>query len=420
MRLGARVNRRIAAAQPPLAVVWGLGFNGLGVVRSLGRHGISVIGLESSLHEPGNFSKYCLRLSAPHVERVDEMVEYLTYLGSYIRRVSGVRPILFASGDPQVALISQNHCTLAEDFVLTVPDYSVVRYLLDKRAFSQVLQEVGLPGPRTCVPVTTEDAVAFSHSAKYPSIVKPVFSGPFNIQFGKVIRAGNATELMEAYERARMAGHEVILQEMICGPDSNLHLVAAAYHRDSRLLGAFTFRRIRQYPREFGNGALCVSDYTPQLVDLCSRLIAHIGYYGIIDAEFKYDDADGTFKFIEINPRTGWQNSLATACGVNLPLLVYRGSTASDTVCRYQQRDGVRWLLFSHDLRSAIEERRSSGLTLRRYLRSLGAERVYAVFAWDDWLPFVRVLMGSLRRRLNYVWNTVVHRLRGGRDPGRR
>jgi hypothetical protein len=54
------------------------------------------------------------------------------------------------------------------------------------------------------------------------------------------------------------------------------------------------------------------------------RLLEGIGYTGLFDAEFVYDDRDGLFKILEVNGRPWWQLELAMACGLDLTAMAYR------------------------------------------------------------------------------------------------
>ena len=196
---------------------------------------------------------------------------------------------------------------------------------------------------------------------------------------------------MKHAEKTAQNGHLYIIQEFIPGPDENLHLVQGYFNNNSEPLGVFTFKRIRQYPRHFGNGALCESKWIPPLAEQVCKFIRAIGYQGIIDAELKLDPRDNQFKFIEINPRPGWQTRLATRCGVNNPYLAYLDALGKPVPKAASQAEGVKWLAMHGDMKSAFEAWRNGDLTLSQYVRSFSGKIEFAVFAWDDPLPFLYV-----------------------------
>jgi D-aspartate ligase len=399
----------------PVAVVCGMNFNGLGVARSLGRRRIPVFGMDHALNNPGMRSRYCIPVPCPPPAQPEEYVAALRRIGELARDAGGTKAVLFATGDDLVALIARHSERLSEAFELTVPGLSIVQCMLDKAVFARCLSRFGLPSPLTCFPETEGDLKAFCSKARFPCILKPCSSGPFNDRFGKAVEVGNEPDLMEAFAATKEAGFSVIAQEAIPGEDTNLHLVTAGYGRDGRLLGAFTFRRVRQYPRRYGNGAMCVGTDEPGLVELCNAFVKATGYHGIIDAEFKRDARDGTFQFIEINPRTGWQNALATACGVNVPWLVYQEAAGRRPRTVRNSRVGAKWVFLRNDIQAAKEEMRDDGLTLWSYVKSFRGVRAFAVFAWDDPRPFAESLIRLFARPWKLLWRALAGRR--GRSP---
>ncbi len=392
-------NRGVLSDGTPLppAVVCGLGLNGLAVVRSLAGQGLRVIGVDRESQAVGMRSRRCRALTAPDwADPNGPFVDFLLDLGKKLARRTPGKPVLFGTTDEVVSLLALRHDALSERFVLTLPAGPAVHTLLDKRRFHQAIDRLGFGGPETFCPTSLDEARQASRQVPLPCIIKPVHSTAFCREFQtKVFRAESPDEVLAGYLRAVQAGHEVIIQETVLGPDTNL---TGCVGRDGRLLGAFAFRRIRQQPRGFGNGTLVVGERQDRLMDLAARLLRDLGYYGLIDAEFKRDRRDGSLKFIEINPRTGWQNGLAARSGVNLPYLAYRDALGLDVQPVMCLREGVKWLYFHNDLKSVLQQRREEGLSLAQYVRSLRGVRAYAVWSGDDPGPFVSNLL--LRARM--------------------
>ena len=48
---------------------------------------------------------------------------------------------------------------------------------------------------------------------------------------------------------------------------------------------------------------------------------------GLSQVEFKRDPRDGSFRLMEVNPRLWQWHGLASACGVDLPVIAYRDLT---------------------------------------------------------------------------------------------
>ena len=85
------------------AIVFSCHVNGLGIIRSLGRKGIPVLGLdyESNI---GLFSRYCQSMHCPDPKKDKEgFVEFLIKIGPRFRE----RPVLFPTNDPWLMAISE-------------------------------------------------------------------------------------------------------------------------------------------------------------------------------------------------------------------------------------------------------------------------------------------------------------------------
>src|SRR6185369_376730 len=87
----------------PPAVVLGLGQNGLGTCRALGRVGVPVIGIDNDLTQPGAQTRYCTKIKCDDFLKAGPgLVAALQEIG----RSLGQKAVLFPSGDLNVQMIS--------------------------------------------------------------------------------------------------------------------------------------------------------------------------------------------------------------------------------------------------------------------------------------------------------------------------
>ena len=393
----------------PIAFILNVSETGVGAVRSLGRLCIPVIGLDPNPRSIGLFSRYCKGIVCPDPQdKEKEYVDFLLALGEQLN----TKGVLIPGADVDVLAISKHRDELEKYYMFQMAKFDVVEKLVNKKEFYETLEKLGMPHPKTYFLNDVSKVKQIGKEITYPYIVKPIFSANFCREFGtKVFKVNSEEELIKAYNKASSSGHEIVIQEVIPGSDTNLHLVGAYFNRASEPLGIFTFRRIRQYPHGFGNGVLCVSVWIPEIAELCVSFLKKIKYHGIIDAELKRDPRDNKFKFIEINPRIGWQNRLAARCGVNLPYIAYMDAIEKDVEKVISKKEGVKWLYMFNDLRSSFESMLKGELSFIGYINSLRGEKEYAIFAWDDLIPFFvslfnfgsAVLRYSLRRPISYV-----------------
>src|SRR5262249_40257012 len=149
-----------------------------------------------------------------------------------------------------------------------------------------------------------------------------------------------------------------LAQSIVPGPDTNMYEFWTYVDQQGTPLVAFEERKLRQFPPGFGEGALVESVDSPELRDVAIEFLRRIDYRGMASLEFKRDTRDGGLKLIELNPRIALQNSLATTCGVNLPLLQYLDLTGQSPQPVRVARPGVKWLNVRSDFRSFREYRR--------------------------------------------------------------
>jgi predicted ATP-grasp superfamily ATP-dependent carboligase len=72
-----------------------------------------------------------------------------------------------------------------------------------------------------------------------------------------------------------------------------------------------------------------------------------------------------------------------------MPYLLYLDQTRGTVPTVEGYRTGVKWLHFYTDFAVSMGEIARGNMSAKDYLGSLGGEKEYAVWAWDDPLPMV-------------------------------
>jgi predicted ATP-grasp superfamily ATP-dependent carboligase len=123
---------------------------------------------------------------------------------------------------------------------------------------------------------------------------------------------------------------------------------------------------------------------------MTTSLIRKIDFYGIVDAEFKRDPRDGLFKFIEVNPRVWMQNVFPSRYGCNLPYMAYLDAVKKPLPENplFVQNYAVKWVYFLEDMQSIQAQMRDRSIRLRTIVPAYNLRNEFALFAWDDPLPF--------------------------------
>jgi predicted ATP-grasp superfamily ATP-dependent carboligase len=373
-----------AAARPGGAVVVGGDFNGLGIVRSLGRRGIPVCVLDDE-RSIARFSRYCrhhVRVAdlRDHGRTVDAVLEAGERLG-----LEGW--VLYPTRDETVGAFSREGARLAERFRVPVPEWEVARWALDKRNTYQLAARLGVPAPRTWTVHGPDEAAALD--AEGPFAVKPAVKGRFLYATkAKAWRADTRAELVERVRRAAaLCGPgEVLVQELVPG-DGRRQYSFCTFFKEGRPLAAMTVRRLRQHPPEFGRASTYVETVEePAVEELALELLGGMGYYGLAEVEFKHDPRDGRFKVLDVNARAWGYHALGRAAGVDFPALLF-ADQAGERVRPCRARPGVRWVRLVTDLPTGVLEVAARRVGVLQYLKSLRSADAESVFCRDDPLP---------------------------------
>jgi D-aspartate ligase len=87
------------------------------------------------------------------------------------------------------------------------------------------------------------------------------------------------------------------------------------------IVGEFTGRKIRTFPRDYGHSTAVEIVSLPDVAEVGRDVVARLGVRGVAKLDFKRDD-HGRLHLLEINPRFNlWHHPDAVA-GVNLPAMV--------------------------------------------------------------------------------------------------
>lgn len=316
----------------------------------------------------------------------DEQLDFLFGLAAR-HRLDGWT--LFVTSDEPTMLVARHHAALSRHFRLTVPPWERLRWAYDKRLTYRLAADIGVEHPRTFYPKTQDDLSKFDLA--FPVILKPAFKKGVNrFTRDKAWQVEDRQTLAARFaEASGLVGCDaVMVQELICG-GGEAQFSYAALCADGRTLASVTARRTRQYPVEFGRSSSYVETVQqPAIEEPARRLLAAMRYTGLAEVEFKYDQKDGRYKLLDMNPRAWTWQELCAAAGVDFPYLLWR-SIHGEHVPNLRGRSGVRWVRLSTDVAAASTEIWQGRLSLLAYLRSLKTPLEFAAFAADDPLPAV-------------------------------
>jgi len=371
-------------ADRPGAVVIGGDYQGLGIVRSLGRHGIPVcvIDDERSIARYSCYNTFAQRV--PSLRGARETVEVLMELG----RKTGLQGwVLYPTRDETVAALSQHRAELAEIFRVPTPCWETIECLWDKRKTYQLAQRLGIPTPRTWY---TRDARDLEQvDGCFPVALKPAIKEHFIYATkDKAWRANSPAQLKELFHRASriVPPDEIMIQDLIPG-DGTCQYAYCSFFKQGNSLASLVACRRRQHPHDFGRASTYVETVElPLLEEYALRFLRAINYYGLVEVEFKRDPRDGQYRLLDVNGRTWGYHTIGRRAGLDFPYLLF-ADQMQQLVEPVRGKAGVRWIRLLTDLPSGILGILKGHLDLPTYVRSLFQSHEEAVFSLDDPLP---------------------------------
>jgi len=367
------------------AVIVGGDYQGLGIIRSLGRHGVPVCLIDDE-HSISRYSRYCSRfVKLASLRDEDATVNSVIKLGKELGLYGWV---LYPTREEHVAAFSRNRSELSKIYRVPTPEWEVVQWAWDKRNTYRLAQELSIPTPITKY-LTCKDQLSELEALTPPFAIKPAIKEHFIYATkAKAWRANSREELAERFQQAvaLVGPGEVMVQELIPG-DGRQQFAYCAFFKDGRAIGSMVARRWRQHPLEFGRASTFVETIDlPTLETLSERFLRAIGYYGLVELEYKLHPRDGQFKLLDVNARTWGYHTLGPRAGVDFPYLLYADQLGKQ-VDGCQARPGVKWIRLVTDLPTGAVGLLGGQLDWPAYLRSLWEANTEAVFSRDDLLP---------------------------------
>lgn len=405
---------------PPTAFIMNMFCTGLGIARTLGEHGVGVIGLSAHRRIYGNFTRYGKTVSCPDSrDQPEELLEFLLETGKRL----GERAVIFPTRDDDLVFLDRFREPLRPYFAPVIPESPALRACLNKWETYSWARTAGVATPRCWIIEGPEDLPRVLKELTYPCVLKPVAShhwrrgGNWALVGGrKAVGIVSRDELQQEYDAVARADQRAIVQEMVPGGDEALVIAACYLDRDSNWVAGFNTQKLAQSPPGFGTGYIVQSVNLPELVDPTLRLLQTMRFTGIAEVEYKWDSLSEEYKLIEVNPRPWDQHRLGPSCGVDLMYLAYCEYAGLPRPVFQYRASTCKWIAEDTLITTSLMMlwRRQTGL--RSLFRLAKGRRIYAIWSAQDPLPFIayffaRFLPDLLAAGFRALWHALKRRI---------
>lgn len=375
-------------------LVVGCHVSGYGVIRGLGGKNIRIVAMVYGKTDFGDVSRYVSEVvNIPHPRKEDK--KFINFLISNAHKWHGA--LIIDTDDDGAVTISKNKKELSKYYKIPTVEWDILRKFIVKTEAHKIANKCNVPHPNNFLPKTLQELSKMKGELKYPCILKPVYGHEFYSLFRiKNFEVNNYNELYSKFKLCLEHNQEVMVQEIIPGPDTNLYKMETYINSKGNFSAKYFMNKIRQNPPIFGVGRVAVSIERNEEVEILSeRLIKHSRYKGFCSIELKKDPRDNQLKLMEVNVRMTRHIMLPIASGVNFPLLIYKDLVENEQIKITNYKKNGYWIELHSDLYNTIFQRKKENFTLRDYLTPyLSKNKVFAVLTIHDLKPFLK---------LNYV-----------------
>jgi predicted ATP-grasp superfamily ATP-dependent carboligase len=399
-------------------VVLGLETHGsIGIMRTLGRMGVPVYGIDPDRDAAAFLSKYCRAkfiwdiAAAPAQQTVD-------FLSDVAHRI-GCRPLLIPTADEGAVFVAENAAALRDSFIFPEPGEELVKSLISKKTMYFLAKRHGIPTAETAFPQSRNDVIEFMRAAVFPIMLKGIDGNLLKRRTGtKMEIVSNADELLAKYDELEdPLAPNLMLQEYIPGGEDTIWMFNGYFNEQSDCPAAFTGQKIRQSPVYTGATSLGICVKNAVVEETTKTFMKALGYKGILDIGYRYDARDGKYKVLDINPRIGATFRLfLDERGMDVARVLYLDQTGQP-VPQLTPIDGRKWIVEFNDLRSCLEYRKDGVLTLGEWIKSYRGVQEGAFFALDDPRPFLKELADAISRNFGKALHLGGSRFEPARAP---
>jgi predicted ATP-grasp superfamily ATP-dependent carboligase len=296
-------------------------------LRNLAKHGLRVAVCDNAVHgmcQYSRFSRGFFLCESPFPDNSDGFIRGLK------RVADETRPILLLPSHDETEIIARQRDHFEPSVIIPIADVSSIEMANDKSRMSDYVETCGLSVPSR-IRFESPEAITKLTRADTRYVVKLRQSnGAKGIFYS---RGPEETRLL--VERLVRDFHlpperKPVVQEWVPGEGWG---VSCLYWHGERI-ASFTHRRLREKTASGGTSTLREGRANPILENAAHRLLDSLHWHGLVMVEFKYNQGNGNYWFIETNPRLWGSIRLAIDSGVEFPFLLFLCATEGPDVAR--------------------------------------------------------------------------------------
>lgn len=339
----------------------------LTVVRSLAGDGYNVIagvGMDPSFTD---LSRSCHEVwEHPPINSCGPFVDSLLNFLNERPDILFVFPVVQSA----VICIAELKDRLPANITAVVSDPGVIKKCLHKSYMFDLAETNGIPVEPYAVVSDEKSLIDAADEIGYPNIVRPIGSEAEEMLCErKAVIALGQQQIEQSLIPWPVAHDELLLQRYSPGPRHGIYFAA----QDGRVLAVVEVVSERT-DRADGTGfAIEGVSVAPSevLIKYLRTLVSVLNYTGIGCVQF-LRRTDGSFHFLELNPRLGGNSAIAVRCGLDLPVLACELASEQQTSIESENWSypiGIAYAWTFGSIQGLHRERKEEEMSLLTYLR---------------------------------------------------
>lgn len=312
-------------------IVFGGYVNGYGIIRSFANRGIKSILVErKGVKSAATVSRYVEKtyyFNDPEREK-EQFLKEMIELG---KAIAPDRGMLFPTHDEYVITLWENQNILEKYFDFPMSEWDKVKLLINKKELYSMCEKLGVACPKTREIQSFSEYENIIDEFLFPIIIKPsIWDSELIAELGKKVLV--FSDKIEAFNFVKKVyskqGGSLLIQEYIEGPIEKMPDITVFCAENGKIKSWSAAIKTRQFPPCSGTATMTSiispdQEMCQETFEMTRKIVEHIGFYGVCDAEYMYDARDGKYKMIEINTRFHMQNYMICASGIDMVYYVY-------------------------------------------------------------------------------------------------
>lgn len=189
----------------------------------------------------------------------------------------------------------------------------------------------------------------------------------------------------------------MMLQEIIPGDDTN-GMNYNSYYCNTNPIIEFCSQKIRYNQSGFGIPVVVKSCKISEEISYNSQLLLKaIGFNGYSCIEYKLDNRDGRYKFMEINGRFNRSGLLSLRCGINFPWIMYKHLVSNLITESRSYEHNIYWIDEFQDVNNFLRSKSKRQYSIFDFLKPYFSKHIFAVFDIRDPFPFLKRIVDGFK-----------------------